>query len=477
MPDTQHHSAAFPIHVHEAAMKHLIREDGDEDLAFAVWYPSTGKKRATALIHSLILPQEGDRQVHGNASFNPQYFERALAEATRAGGGLAFMHSHPWPGWQGMSHDDYNAEAGHAAAAMAATGLPLVGLTLGTDGAWSARFWHRVAPKTYAPSWCKTVRVVGKGLRATYNPYLVEPYTFREEFKRTVSFWGEEAQQHLARLHVGIVGLGSVGMLVHEALTRMGVRRITVLDFDRVERHNLDRTLGATSGDVKHGRFKVELAQRNGKESATAEAATTDPFTDSIVEPDGYARALDCDVLFSCVDRPWPRRVLNHIAYAHLIPVIDGGIAVQLHPTSGRFKNATWSARTAAPEQRCLECAGAYDPGLVDVDRSGYLDDPTYVQGLPKDSPLRRNENVFPMSMSLAAHEVFQFVALATGLVGMTDPGEQRFSYFPGYLSSTPSKCDAVCPFLQLVGRGFRADDEVGTITGRHPAAEKSREK
>src|SRR5579859_7318926 len=229
------YSAAFPAPIHRQASRHLLRADGQEDLCFALWYPSQGESRTSALVSGLILPQEGERRVHGNASFMPHYFERALGIAAEAKAGLAFLHSHPGPGWQGMSEDDIAAERGHAAAAKGATGLPLVGLTLGTDGAWSARFWEKTAPRTYERRWCTNVRVVGEELRVTYADHLVPPPQPKEELRRTVSSWGECAQNNLARLHVGIIGAGSVGSIVAEALARTGIARLTLIDFDTVE--------------------------------------------------------------------------------------------------------------------------------------------------------------------------------------------------------------------------------------------------
>ena len=68
--------------------------------------------------------------------------------------------------------DDVVAERERLAGAVAGrTDLPLVGLTRGTDGAWSGRLWLREEPHTYARRWVRSVRVVGRQLGITYGPF------------------------------------------------------------------------------------------------------------------------------------------------------------------------------------------------------------------------------------------------------------------------------------------------------------------
>jgi molybdopterin-synthase adenylyltransferase len=466
------YSAAIPTAVHEQALAHLLRPDHQEDLCFAIWHPSQGRRRFSGLITDLILPKDEERRVHGNASFMPSYFERAVVAAVRAKGGLALLHSHLGPSWQDMSADDVRAEHGHAPAAKGATGLPLLGLTAGTDGAWSARFWEKTAPRTYVRRWCTSVRVVGERLGLTFHDGLLPKPRINEAWQRTVSAWGEDAQADLTRLHIGIVGAGSVGAIIAEALARTGIGRITLIDFDTVEYVNLDRLLHATRLDAALYQSKVACLARALKKSATAWPFAVHEVDRSVVEDDGFCSALDCDVLFICVDRPWPRFALNLIAYAHLIPVVDGGIRIEV-TRRGKLKCADIRAHVAAPGRPCLACLEQYNPGVVSVEREGLLDDPTYIDGLMTADPLRRNENVFAFSTAAASFELLQMLMMVVAPLDVANPGAQFYHFVPGLLDKPRrAPCDQGCPYPELVGRG----DHCGfTATGRHKRAEEVR--
>ena len=86
-------SAAVTTEIHGHLEEHLLRTDGQEDLCFAVWHPSRGRERLSALVKKVVLPKDGERHVHGTASFESAYFLRAAEVARAEGGGLAFLHT------------------------------------------------------------------------------------------------------------------------------------------------------------------------------------------------------------------------------------------------------------------------------------------------------------------------------------------------------------------------------------------------
>jgi hypothetical protein len=220
-------SVAFTRDIEQQLDEHFIKGYIQEDVTFAYWRPSKGARRYTAIIHDLPLPGEDERLLQGNVSFMPSYLARVL-EGCPPGSGIALIHSHLGPGWQDMSGDDVVAERDRLAGVVAGrTRLPLVGLTWSTDGVWSGRFWLRAGRRDHQRRWATTVRSVGRQLRMSYQPALYPSPSRVERLIATRSVWGETTQDQLARTRVGIVGLGSVGSLVVEALNRTGLQRGT----------------------------------------------------------------------------------------------------------------------------------------------------------------------------------------------------------------------------------------------------------
>ena len=356
--------------------RHLLRDDRQEDVCFGTYRVSSGVERTTALMGEVILPEAGERSVHGNASFTGDYVVRAASIASQTRAGIVLLHSHPGgSGWQRMSHHDADAERSYAHLAHAITGLPLVGMTLaGADGAWSARWWSSSGHE----NWSESVRVINDQLAVTWNDDRRPPPRVEATQIRTVSGWGERAQADIARIRVLVVGGGSVGLEVALRFAASGIEHVGVMDFDTAETVNLDRMIGVTILDVALHRAKIDVARRLLADAATARQPRIETYDTSICEPEGHRIALDYDIIVSCVDRPWPRAVLNLLAYADLIPVIDGGIHIDPFPDHG-MRNATWRSHVIRPGRPCLACNGQLDLGLVSIDRDGLLDDPDYI--------------------------------------------------------------------------------------------------
>lgn len=227
-----------------------------------------------------------------------------------------------------------------------------------------------------------------------------------------------------------------------------------MIDHDKIELRNLDRTLGAKMEDVINKTPKVKVSERVINASHTSPKIDILPFEGTLRSLEGLSHALDCDILFSCVDRPFPRHMLNSLAYGHLIPVIDGGIKVKVN-NHGKLLHADWRIHTVGPGRACMVCLGALNMVEVALDMDGKLDDPVYIQGLgPELNPLLQRQNVFPFSLSVAAHEVLHLMGLIAGNPRIGGIGPQFYHCYPGMMEvEQNTQCSCDCEYNKLTGQ------------------------
>lgn len=444
---------------------HLLRGDLQEYLCFALYNPSKGVDRFSGLVFEIILPDEKDQNLHGNVSFNSCYFDKITAKALESHSGIVFIHSHIGSGWQDMSRDDIQTEKMLASRVQAISGLPLLGMTIGNDGYWSARFWLKTGRKQYFRQWCHSVKIVGISFKIYYNDRLIPPPSFGVEFTRTISCWGKKIQDNISRLHVGVVGLGSVGSIIAESLMRTGVKNITLIDFDTIEDKNLDRLIYASKRDV--GKLKVDFYKNKLVKNAP-HSINVNSIPYAIMEENGFLHALDCDIIFSCVDKPWARFILDTIAYTHMIPVIDGGIDARINKKQTNIGQTRWKSHIVGPSRRCMNCLQQYKIEDVSLEQSGLLEDSRYIQNLPPEHFVNHGENVFSFSIGLASMEMHQFLSLLLKPNGVYY-GPKEYDFISGNIDQDfEFECEHSCDKKTIIALG---DKITNTLISRYPLA------
>jgi adenylyltransferase/sulfurtransferase len=78
-----------------------------------------------------------------------------------------------------------------------------------------------------------------------------------EYYSRQILLWGEERQRKLKDKKVLIVGAGGLGCSIAIALSGVGIGEIDIVDFDRVEIHNIHRQIIFTPEDI--GEYKSKI--------------------------------------------------------------------------------------------------------------------------------------------------------------------------------------------------------------------------
>jgi molybdopterin/thiamine biosynthesis adenylyltransferase len=140
---------------------------------------------------------------------------------------------------------------------------------------------------------------------------------------RNIGTLGIAGQASLLRSAVAVVGLGGLGGYVTEALARMGVGQLILIDGDIFEEHNLNRQL--LSSERRLGSAKTLAAEDRIPQINAAVDVITHP---AMLAHENAERLLaGADVVVDALDRLSTRLVLQERAQTLGIPMVHGSIA------------------------------------------------------------------------------------------------------------------------------------------------------
>lgn len=147
---------------------------------------------------------------------------------------------------------------------------------------------------------------------------------------------GEEGQKELAKKHVLIVGVGTLGTQSSEMLARAGVGKITIVDRDYVEWSNLQRQQLYTEKDALERIPKTVAAAAKLREINSEIEIESHIMDVTPVELEQLVPGVD--LILDATDNFDIRMMMNDISQKYQIPWIYGscvgsyGISFTIHP-------------------------------------------------------------------------------------------------------------------------------------------------
>jgi tRNA A37 threonylcarbamoyladenosine dehydratase len=150
-------------------------------------------------------------------------------------------------------------------------------------------------------------------------------------FDRMGRLVGDDVMKKLFNTHVMVIGLGGVGSWAAESLSRSGIGKLTVVDYDEICITNANRQLHALQGLV--GRKKAEvMADRLRKINPQSEVVAIPEFYNA--ENSEMMLGTKPDYIVDCIDNLTAKAHLLATCRAQGIKVItSGGSAAKMDPT------------------------------------------------------------------------------------------------------------------------------------------------
>lgn len=348
-------------------LAHHLRADAQrEQFAFLLALPVAAAQGPVLLVQHVVLPESGDLVEHTAGGVEPHPNYQALVYLIAAQRGLVVLDAHTHLTDASVCLSAVDRKMAKANARYIARRLPppaLMGLLVfnrplsAFDGILFDRDGAASTP-------ILELQTIGPGLaiRSALPRTHASPADDRYARQRLVPGWNQDV---LARLRIGIAGMGGHGAQLVQSLASIGAGAagwIALVDPDTIETSNLPRIPFATPDDV--GKPKVRAAAdfvRRKNPGATVHA-----YPCSVAAPAALAALRGADVLFGCGDNDGVRLVMNDMAVRCGTPLIDLG--ADIHVGMDKVE-AGGQVRVIVPGSTgCLACCGAFDPEQAAVD-------------------------------------------------------------------------------------------------------------
>lgn len=236
-------------------------------------------------------------------------------------------------------------------------------------------------------------------------------------YDRQVRAFGVDGQRKLARLRVGIVGLGGTGSLVNQQLAHLGIGCIIGIDDDSLEDSNHSRVVGSLFPDIEAQTPKVEIAARLAR--SINPGIEFEDILGSVADEKFALELRRCDVVFCCTDNQWSRAILNQMAQQYLIPVIDMGVRVVTDEKGSHasVKDAGGRVYVIRPGKGCLLCIEAIRPHLIAQETLPAEEREKQIsEGYIRGANIR-NPAVISLNSVVAGLAVTEFLDIVTGFM------------------------------------------------------------
>lgn len=406
------YSVTFAEQHYRAVEAHLASKLDVEQAAFLICRVSRTKNELRLLVQDVIPVSDEDilEQSPTHMKIAPSAYVRAMKLANNSKACLLFVHSHPNDYPHHSRQDDIEEEKLFRTAYVRIRTAGVHGsLVFTRTGISSGRVWLPDGTHTGI----ERMRIIGNRYQFCF-PDAAEA-EIPQFFDRQVRAFGRDIQRLLARLRVGVIGVGGTGSCVAEQLVRLGVGTVVIADGEKFESSNVNRVYG--SRVVDDTVEKVKIAERLAADVGLGTIIKTIPR--SISYESVLREFRECDVLFGCTDDEFGRSLLTRLAIYYLLPVFDMGVKVD--SADGVIRAIQGRVTTLMPGAACLNCRGRLRPDRVRAesiraqapDEALELEQEGYIDQLADPAPA-----VVPFTTAVASSAVTEFLHRLTGCLG-----------------------------------------------------------